>query len=193
MILLLDYLPIVAFVIAYKFAGIFVATGVLIVGVVTAAALQWIREKKINPLMLISAALVLVLGGITLAFHDETFIQWKPTVASWAFAVVFLLSGFVGKKNMVEQMMSEVAPLEPSMWRRLNYVWVAFWLLMGAVNVWLLSNFDLTRWVNWHLPILFGLTVVFMLANGYWLSTKIPDEPDTEKATAKATDSTSDP
>src|SRR5688572_8427551 len=105
--LLLDYLPILAFVIAYKFFGIFVATGVLVVGVVAMAARQWFRERKINSLMLISAALVLILGGITLAFRDETFIQWKPSVASWAFALVFLASRFIGKKTMVEQMLGE--------------------------------------------------------------------------------------
>jgi intracellular septation protein len=174
--LLLDYLPIVAFVLAYKFFGIFVATGVLVVGVVGMTAMQWFRERKVNSLMLISAALVLVLGGITLAFRDETFIQWKPTVASWTFALVFLASRFVGKKTMVEQMMGEAVALEAPLWQRLNYVWALFWVVMGFVNLWLLFSFDLTAWVNWHLPVLLGLSIVFFLVNGYWITTKIPPE-----------------
>jgi|SRR5882724_1355801 len=182
MALLLDYLPIVAFVIAYKFAGIFVATGVLIVGVVALVVVQWLRDRKVNTLMLISAALVLVLGGITLALRDEAFIQWKPTIASWAFALVFFFSRFVGKQTMVEQMMGEVAPLDQSVWRRLNYIWAIFWVVTGCVNVWLLYNFDLTTWVNWHLPILFGLSVVFFLANGYWIATKLPADSEQTRA-----------
>jgi intracellular septation protein len=174
--LLLDYLPIVAFVVAYRFFDIYVATAVLIVGVVGSAALQWVRDRKINTLMLISAGLVLVLGGITLALRNEAFIQWKPSVASWAFAIVFVLSRFVGKKTMVEQMMGEIAPLDHATWRKLNYLWALFWVVTGLVNVWLLASFDLTTWVNWHLPILFGLSVIFFGANGYWLATKAPPE-----------------
>lgn len=183
--LLLDYLPIVAFVIAYKFFGIFAATGVLIVGVVGSAAIQWIKHKKINTLMLISAGLVLVLGGITLALRDETFIQWKPSVASWAFALVFLLSRFIGKKTMVEQMMGEIAPLDQAVWSKLNYIWTAFWLFTGAVNVWLLKSFDLTTWVNWHLPVLFGLSVVFFGANVFWLASKAPPEQESAEQAAR--------
>ncbi len=176
--LLFDFLPIVAFVIAYKFFGIFPATAVLVVGVVAAAAMQWFRERKINSLMLISAGLVLVLGGITLALRNETFIQWKPTVASWTFALVFLASRFIGKKTMIEQMMGQAVSLDPALWRRLNYIWAFFWIVMGFVNLWLLFSFDLTAWVNWHLPVLFGLSTIFFLANGYWISTKLP--PETE-------------
>ena len=189
--LLLDFLPILAFVIAYKFAGIFVATGVLVVGVVAMAAMQWIRERKVNSLMLISAVLVLVLGGITLVLHDETFIQWKPTVASTAFALVFLFSAFIGKKTMVEQMMGEVVQLPPSTWKKINYIWTVFWLVMALVNAWMVRSFDLTTWVNWHLPVLFGLSVVFFLVNGYWISTKMPPENESADSSAGSGDPTS--
>jgi intracellular septation protein len=180
--LLLDYLPIVAFVIAYKFFGIFVATGVLIVGVVALVAAQWIRHRKVNSMMLISAILVFVLGGITITLRDETFIQWKPTVASWTFALVFLASRFVGKKTMIEQMMGEIATLDSAIWHRLNYVWVVFWLIMGFANLVLLRTLELSAWVTWHLPVLLGLSVIFFLGNGYWITTQAPVDSEQHKS-----------
>ena len=90
--LLLDLLPVIAFFIAYKMADIYVATAVLIVGVLLQTAYSWIRHRKVSPMLLVSAVLVLVFGGLTLLIHDNTFIQWKPTIVNWLFAAAFLVS-----------------------------------------------------------------------------------------------------
>ena len=82
--LLFDLLPVIAFFIAYKVAGIYVATGVLIVGVLAQTLYSWIRHKKVSPMLLTSAVLVLIFGGLTLLIHDATFIKWKPTIVSLA-------------------------------------------------------------------------------------------------------------
>ena len=82
--LLFDLLPVVFFFIAYKMAGIYVATAVLIVGVLVQTAISWFRHKKVSPMLLTSAILVLVFGGLTLLIHDATFIKWKPTIVNCA-------------------------------------------------------------------------------------------------------------
>jgi intracellular septation protein len=179
MAILFDFLPIVAFILAYKFAGIFVATGVLIVGVVLQAALQWFRERKVSAMLLISAVVVLILGSITLIFRNETFIQWKPSVASWVIAAAFVAMHFFSKKTAIEQMFEPafgVGVIEQAVWRKLNFYWVGLFVFEGFVNWWLLASFDLTTWVNWHLPILSGITVIFMVAQTVWLSSKMPPE-----------------
>ena len=90
-----DLLPVIAFFIAYKLAGIYVATAVLIVGVLVQTAVSWIRHRKVSPMLLTSAVLVLVFGGLTLLVHDATFIKWKPTIVNWLFAAAFLASQFM--------------------------------------------------------------------------------------------------
>ena len=103
--LLFDFFPLIAFFIAYKFGGIFVATGVIIAAVLVQVALQWTLRRKVSSMALISAALVLVFGGLTLWIHDEAFIKWKVTVVNWLFAAGFLISQFVGEKPMIQRLL----------------------------------------------------------------------------------------
>ena len=67
----------------------------LIVGVLVQTAVSWIRHRKVSPMLLTSAVLVLVFGGLTLWIHDAAFIKWKPTIVNWLFAGAFLVSQFM--------------------------------------------------------------------------------------------------
>src|SRR5512143_1644145 len=103
---LFDLLPVLLFFIAYKLDCIYVATAVLIVASLAQVAWLWFRHRRVEKMPLITALLVLVLGGATLLLHDETFIKWKPTVVNWLFALAFLVSQFIGGKTLIERMMS---------------------------------------------------------------------------------------
>jgi intracellular septation protein len=171
--LLIDFLPVVLFFIAYKLAGIYVATGVLIVGVLAQTALSWFRHKKVSPMLLTSAILVLVFGGLTLLVHDATFIKWKPTIVNWLFAAAFLVSQFIKGPTLVQRLMGEHLQLEPaSLWTRLNLMWVVFFVVCGTLNLYVAFTFSEATWVNFKLFGLFGLTLVFALAQGVWLARK---------------------
>jgi intracellular septation protein len=88
--LLFDFLPVIAFFVAYKLADIYVATGVIIVASVLQISIHWLWKRRVNPMHLVSAGLVLVFGGLTLLIHDKSFIMWKPTILNWLFAAAFL-------------------------------------------------------------------------------------------------------
>ena len=124
--LLFDFFPLIIFFIAYKFAGIFVATGVLIAAVLVQVSVQWIRHRKVSSMMLISAVLVLIFGGLTLWIHDEAFIKWKVTVVNWLLAAGFFASQFIGERPIVQRMMDANITLERPLWLRLNSMWVVF-------------------------------------------------------------------
>jgi intracellular septation protein len=172
--LLFDLLPVVLFFIAYKMAGIYVATGVLIVGVLAQTLIAWIRHKKVSGMLLTSAVLVLVFGGLTLLIHDAVFIKWKPTIVNWLFAVAFFASQYMKGPTLVQRMMGEQVKLEPaSLWSRLNLMWVGFFLVAGALNLYVAFNFSESTWVNFKLFGLMGLTIVFALAQGFWLARKM--------------------
>ena len=173
--LLFDFFPIIAFFVAYKVTGsIFVATGVIIVAVVVQTAMQWIRHRKVSTMALISAALVLVFGGLTLVVHDKTFIQWKVTVVNWLLAGAFLASHYFGDKPLIQRMMGENLSLERVLWRRLSWAWIGFFTLLGAINLYVAYNYPEAIWVNFKLFGVLGLTVVFALAQGVWLASKMP-------------------
>jgi intracellular septation protein len=169
---LVDLLPVIAFFVAYKMAGIYVATAVLIVGVLAQTAASWIRHRKVSGMLLTSAVLVLVFGGLTLLVHDATFIKWKPTIVNWLFAAAFLVSQFMKGPSIIQRMLGENVTLEADDWKRLNLMWVAFFAASGVLNLWVAYNFDEATWVNFKLFGLMGITLVFALLQGLWIARK---------------------
>lgn len=174
--LLFDFFPLIAFFVAYKFAGIFVATGVIIAAVLVQTATQWIRHRKVSSMALISAALVLVFGGLTLWIHDEAFIKWKVTVVNWLFAAGFFVSQLIGERPMIQRLIGASVTLERPLWLKLNSIWAAFFLVLGAINLYVMYNFSTDVWVNFKVYGLFGLTAAFALLQGVWLASKMPED-----------------
>ena len=172
----IDLLPVIAFFIAYKVAGIYVATAVLIVGVLVQTAVSWIRHRKVSGMLLTSAVLVVVFGGLTLLIHDATFIKWKPTVVSWLFAAAFLASQYMRGQPIIQRILGENVALDPMDWKRLNFMWVAFFFIEGVLNLYVAYNFDEATWVNFKLFGLMGLTLLFALAQGVWISRRAEQE-----------------
>jgi intracellular septation protein len=169
---LVDLLPVIAFFVAYKLADIYVATGVLIVGVLLQTAWSWIRHRKVSPMLLTSAVLVLVFGGLTLLIHDPTFIKWKPSIVNWLFACAFLASQYVRGPTIVERLMGQNVALDAASWRKLNLAWVGFFLAAGALNLYVAYRYSEATWVNFKLFGLMGLTLAFALGQGVWISRK---------------------
>lgn len=168
--LLVDYIPIVIFIAAYFYRDIFYATGVLMVVMPILLLGQWLVSKKVNKIYAASTALVLVLGGATLFFRNPTFLYWKPTVLNWAAAAVFLGSQWVGDKTIVQRMLGNAAELAPNQWIRLNQIWVAFFIIVGAVNLYVAYSFSEAFWVKFKLFGMLGLTFVFVIIQSIWLA-----------------------
>ena len=169
---LFDLLPVIAFFVAYKLAGIYVATGVLIVGVLLQTLVSWIRHRKVSGMLLTSAVLVLIFGGLTLLIHDATFIKWKPSIVSWLFAAAFLVSQYTKGPSIIRRMLGENATLDDASWMTLNFMWVGFFVFEGALNLYVAYRFDEATWVNFKLFGLMGLTLLFALAQGVWIARK---------------------
>ncbi len=179
--LFFDLLPVALFFVAYKFAGIYVATAVLIAGVLVLTLASWLRHRKVSPMLLTSTILVLVFGGLTLILHDATFIKWKPTIVNWLFAAAFLASQFMKGPTLLQRMMGEQLKLEPDDWNRVNFAWVLFFLACGALNLYVAFHFSESTWVNFKLFGLSGLTVVFALLQGVWLARKAENLPHADR------------
>lgn len=176
--LFFDFFPVIAFFVAYKLTDIYVATGVLIAAVIVQTGYQWIRHRKVSAMALISGALVLVFGGLTLWIHDEAFIKWKVTVVNWLFAAGFLLSHFVGEQPVIQRMLGANFALERALWLKLSWMWIAFFALVGAINLYIARTFDTDVWASFKLYGVLGLTLAFALLQGVWLASKAPQSPE---------------
>lgn len=179
---LFDLFPVILFFIAFKIYGIFVATAVAIAGTFLQIGWAWFRHRKVDTMLWVSLGLIAVLGGMTLLLRDETFIKWKPTLLYWAFALVLLGSATLFGKNLIRVMMAAAQIEAPDpVWTRLNLAWAAFFVFMGAANLYIAQNFSTDFWVNFKLFGSMGLMLVFVLAQGFWLSRYMPDEQNKEK------------
>lgn len=179
--LLFDFFPVIAFFVAYKLTDIYIATGVIIAAVVAQTSIQWIRHRKVSSMALISGALVLVFGGMTLAIHDEAFIKWKVTIVNWLFCVGFIATMFFGERTLIERLIGENFELDRTLWRKLNAAWATFFLVVGAINLYVAYAFSTDVWVNFKLFGVLGLTLVFALLQGVWLASKMPAEDSSSR------------
>jgi intracellular septation protein len=205
--ILFDFLPIILFFVAFKGAeankawassfatshlGFAVAGGqvgeneapVLLATVVVIAAtlaqVTWLklRGAKVDTMLWVSLALVVVLGGLTIYFHSDTFIKWKPSVLYWVMGLSFWLSPLLFGKNLLRALLGEQFEMPAKVWRQLNFAWVAFFGLMGFLNIWVAYTFSLDTWVNFKLFGAMGLMLVFTVAQGLILGKYLkPDEP----------------
>ena len=115
-----------------KLAPILLATVVVIAA--TVAQIIWVhfRHGKVDKMLWVSLVLVVVFGGLTLAFQNEAFIKWKPTILYWVFAGSMAFSALILKKNPIKAMLGEQLTLPEAIWGKLNLAWIAFFLIMGV-------------------------------------------------------------
>ena len=159
-------------------APILVATLVVIVATALQIGWVWFRHGKVDKMLWVSLVLVVFFGGLTLVFHDDTFIKWKPTVLYWLFAVVLLFSATVLKKNLIRQMLEVQVQLPEPLWLRLNLAWVLFFAVLGALNLVIAFALNLPTdvWVNFKLFGTMGLMFAFIIAQGMFLAKYIEDK-----------------
>jgi|TARA_B110000093_G_scaffold140940_1_gene151634 intracellular septation protein len=179
--LLIDFLPIVIFFIVYKLTNdLILATAVLIPATLLQMAYTWWATKKVEKMQLITLVLVVVLGGLTVALQDGQFIKWKPTIVNWLFGLGFLGSQFIGKKTVVQRLMEKGVELPRRIWRQLNLAWVVFFATMGSVNLYVAFNYSESTWVDFKLFGMLGMTFVFILAQGLYMSRFMPKDSEIE-------------
>jgi len=162
-------------------APILVATVVVILATFAQIAWVWLRHGRVDKMLWISLGLIVVLGGMTLALRDDTFIKWKPTILYWIFSAVLLVSATLFGKNLIRTMLEAQVQAPEHIWARLNLAWVAFFALMGAANLFIARNFPTDIWVNFKLFGSMGLMFVFIVAQGLWLSRYMPEEQKKEE------------
>jgi intracellular septation protein len=177
---LFDLFPIILFFVAYKMYDIYVATAVAIVAAFVQTGLFWLKNRKFEKMHLITLAILVVFGGLTLILRDPVFIKWKPTVVNWLFGATFMGSQFIGEKTLVERMMSHAITAPVAIWRRINLAWVVFFVAMGALNIYVAYNFSEEAWVNFKLFGMMGLTLVFVFGQAFYLSRYMETEEDTK-------------
>lgn len=173
---LFDMFPVILFFVAYKVFGIYEATAVAIVATFVQIGWVWFRHRKVEPMLWVSLAVIVVFGGATLMLQNETFIKWKPTVLYWLFAGALGIASLVFKKNLIRAMMEKQVELPDTVWGRLLMSWILFFVFMGVLNLYVAFNYSTDAWVNFKLFGGMGLMLIFVFGQAIMLSKHIQEK-----------------
>ncbi len=168
----LEFAPILAFFIAYYVSDrdLLAATGVLIVAQSALMAGLYLRHGKLERPMQVQFWAVVVLGSLTLALNNATFIQWKPTLVNWILAAGLALSQIFGERNLLERMLGGQLPLPRRAWNHLAWGWSGAFFFAGALNLVVAYQFSEEFWVNYKLFGGFALTFCYVVATIIYLA-----------------------
>lgn len=164
--LLYEILPVFLFFLAFKFYDIYIAT---IVGI-AATVIQVVATRTVTGIwdrkQVITMGVFVLFGGMTLYFHNPIFVKWKPTIVFWIFALaIFITQAFTHKplmQRMMEGALQQSATIPSQVWRKLNLLWAMFFIVMGAVNLYVAYVLSNDAWVNFKF---YGITSALFLAS----------------------------
>lgn len=177
--LLFDLFPLVLFFAAFKYTDdIFIATAVAIGATVIQFVWLGVTGKKIEATHWINLTVIVVFGGATLYFHNDLFIKWKPTVLYGLFSAILLGSRLIFQRNIMQSIMGGQITMPSAIWDKLNYSWAGFFLLSGALNLYVAfsGHFTESQWVNFKVFGLLALLIIFVIAQSLWLGKHMTDE-----------------
>jgi len=195
--MLFDYFPIIIFFAVFQiYTGdasnteatknaMILATKAGIAASFLQVILYWLKTRQFEKMHLISLGLIAVFGSITIALGDPLYIKWKTTILEWVFAIVFIGSQYIGKKNLVERMMGHVMKAPDNVWKQLNFAWAGFFIAMGFINLYVLYNFSDEFWVNFKLFGMLGMTIVFVIAQGLFMAKYVIQEEEKTEEESK--------
>jgi intracellular septation protein len=167
-------------------APVLLATVVVMVATLTQVALMLVMRMKIHVMLWVSLGLVIVFGGATIWFHNETFIKWKPSALYWLMGAALWVSQAFFRKNLLQAVIGSELVLPLRVWRNLNIAWIAFFALMGLLNLYVAYNYSTSTWADFKVFGATGLMLVFTLAQGVYLSRHIEPEAGEAKPSGPA-------
>ncbi|KPL27874.1 MAG: septation protein A [Acidithiobacillales bacterium SM1_46] len=173
-----DLFPLLLFFAAFKTYDIYVATAVAIVASFVQVGYYWTRHRRFEPMHLVTLSVIVVFGGLTLLLHDNRFIMWKPTLVNWLFGALILGSHWIGNKTLMHRLLGTQVELPAAAWRRLNISWGIFFMLMGALNIYVAFYYALDLapaereaiWVNFKVFGMLGLTFLFVILQAFYMA-----------------------
>jgi intracellular septation protein len=181
--LVFEFLPLILFLGFFLYKDIYAALIALMIAMPIGLLIKYVRTKSLDKMYLWSTIFLLVAGALTLYFRNPLFLYWKPTVFYWVLAIAFLGSQYIGDTPLVQRFFGLVDGLDfkkatRQQWVRLNLVWVLFFIIAGALNIYVAYNFEEATWVKFKVFGLMALTFIFMLGQTFWISSLLDDDDD---------------
>ena len=169
---LLDLLPIAIFAAVFFASDIYAATAALMIAVAAQVAAVKLMRRPLSRELLLTFWMSIIFGSMTLLFHNEIFIQWKPTIINGVLGLSLIASEYFGKHNLLKRLLGAQLELPDAIWTRLNLGWAAGFLFAAALNLVVAYSFSMAFWVTYKLVGGFALTLAYVIATLAYLGSK---------------------
>jgi intracellular septation protein len=171
--MVLEYSPLVLFFVVNAKFGIYYGTAVLVAATVVSVTVSWVHRRYIPKMLSFGCGALVVFGGLTLIFKDDTFIKLKPTVVSLIIAAVLWGGGMIGRNPLKSILGNALSgDLSESGWRGLTRLWIAMFITMAAANELARRILSTDDWVTFKVFGLTGLSLVFAVLIAVFLHRK---------------------
>jgi intracellular septation protein len=158
-----DLGPLIVFFAVFEYFGIYAATGAFMVAAVAALGFGYLHTRKLAPMPLFTAVLVLIFGGLTLYLKNDMFIKMKPTVLYAMFGFL-LLGGLWFNHLFIKYIFAEAFDLSERGWRLLTLRWGFFFLVLAGLNEFVWRHYSTQVWVYFKVWAILPLIFLFALA-----------------------------
>jgi intracellular septation protein len=159
---ILEIIPIFLFFALSKYFDIFVATGALVITSCINLVFGYLYTKTFHAISVITAALAIIFGSLTIILDNESFIKIKVSIINIIFALI-LLSGYFFKKNFLKITFQSQINLEDAGWKKLTMYWIIFFIALATLNEFIWRHFSTNAWINFKVFGIFGITFLFLL------------------------------
>jgi intracellular septation protein len=137
---LLDFGPIVLFFIVYKYYGLYAAIYAMIASTFVQIMYSRVTTGKFVTSQVLTFALLVVFGGISIVLRDPAFVMWKVSVLYVIFAAVLIGSNYVGRKTLLERMMGKELQLPRNKWVNLTWFWSVGFIIIAIINAFFVNT-----------------------------------------------------
>lgn len=168
--MLIDFLPLIAFFVAYKLAGLYTATAILIAALTLQSLWQWWQRGQIDYTLLTTWVVTLILGSATLLLHDSSLIKMKPTVIYWILSLVFWLTPYFNKPYLAKQWLGGQLALPDEAWQKINVSLVMLFGWLGALNWYIAVHYNTDTWVNFKIFGILTITGLYFVGLSWYLT-----------------------
>ncbi|HEY9036650.1 MAG TPA: septation protein IspZ [Pseudomonadales bacterium] len=148
----------------FVFDGFMSATLVFVIASAVVAAAVWIKHRTLEKRLLFLTLIIVVMGTLTLAFHNSHFIMWKPTVFNWGLALALLGARLVFKNSLMKLTLGKQLNMPDVVWWRLDLLWFFNCLLVGSLNLYVAYQYSEAVWISFKLISSIGFTVLLAIA-----------------------------
>ena len=160
----LEFFPLVVFFAVYYYfdKDLNLSIIAVIISTLISNIILYIKEGRLSMMLLVSTGILILFGGLSLIFQNETFFKMKPTIINIIFALALILSSVL-KKSVLKLMLNSALKLTENGWKMMNYLWIGYFLVLAVLNevVWRTQSTDF--WVNFKVFGIMGLTLIFAI------------------------------